>query len=104
MLLDDGTFRVTDVITLKDRDGHPLNGMPMPLRTATTETPLDGRGKRLQQNLRGIDAEGLVRLSDGSFWVGEENAPSLAHFSARRPHDRAPCSGRHRGRVRRRAL
>ena len=43
MLLDDGTFRVTDVITLKDRDGRPLNGMPNPLRTATTETPLDGR-------------------------------------------------------------
>ena len=82
MLLDDGTFRVTDVITLKDRDGRPLNGMPLPLRTATTETPLDGRGKRLEQSLRGIDAEGLVRLSDGSFWVGEENAPSLAHFSA----------------------
>jgi hypothetical protein len=82
MLLDDGTFRVTDVITLKDRDGHPLNGMPLPLRTATTETPLDGRGKRLEQSLRGIDAEALVRLADGSFWVGEENAPSLAHFSA----------------------
>ena len=82
MLLDDGGFRVTDVITLKDRDGHPLDGMPLPLRTATTETPLDGQGKPLQQSLRGIDAEALVRLSDGSFWVGEENAPSLAHFSA----------------------
>ena len=42
MLLDDGSFRVTDVITLKDRDGVPLNGMPNPLRTASTETPLDG--------------------------------------------------------------
>ena len=82
MLLDDGTFRVTDVITLKDRDGRPLNGMPNPLRTATTETPLDGAGKRLQQDVRGIDAEGLVVLSDGSFWVGEENAPSFAHFGA----------------------
>jgi len=82
MLLDDSTFRVTDVITLKDRDGRPLNGMPNPLRTATTETPLDGAGKPLQQDLRGIDAEGLVVLSDGTFWIGEENAPSLAHFSA----------------------
>jgi hypothetical protein len=82
MLLDDGTFRVTDVITLKDRDGRPLNGMPNPLRTATTETPLDGAGKPLQQDARGIDAEGLVVLSDGSFWIGEENAPSLAHFGA----------------------
>ena len=82
MLLDDGTFRVTDVVTLKDRNGVPLNGMPNPLRTATTETPLDGTGKVLMQDLRGIDAEGLVRLSDGSFWVGEENGPSLAHFTA----------------------
>ena len=82
LLLDDGSFRVTDVITLKDRDGHPLNGMPLPLRTATTETPLDGQGKELKQSLRGIDAEALVRLADGTFWVGEENAPSLAHFSA----------------------
>jgi hypothetical protein len=82
MLLDDGTFRVTDVVTLKDRNGVPLNGMPNPLRAATTETPLDGTGKALSQDLRGIDAEGLVRLSDGSFWVGEENGPSLTHFTA----------------------
>src|SRR5215475_13909382 len=81
MLLDDGTFRITDVITLKDRDGHPLSGMPLPLKTATTETPLDGTGKPLQQSLRGIDAEALVRLSDGTFWIGEENAPSIAHFA-----------------------
>lgn len=82
ILLDDGTFRVTDVITLKDRDGRPLNGMPNPLRVATTETPLDGSGKRLQQDVHGIDAEGLVRLNDGTFWVGDENGPSMAHFSA----------------------
>jgi hypothetical protein len=82
MLLDDGSFRVTDVITLKDRDGRPLDGMPLPLHTATTEIPLDGKGKPLKQSLRGIDAEGLVRLADGTFWVGEENAPSLAHFTA----------------------
>jgi hypothetical protein len=68
-------------MTLKDRNGVPLNGMPNPLRAATTETPLDGTGKALSQDLRGIDAEGLVRLSDGSFWVGEENGPSLAHFT-----------------------
>jgi hypothetical protein len=82
LLLDDGTFRVTDVITLKDRDGVPLNGMPNPLRTATTETPLDGKGATLKQDLRGIDAEGLVKLTDGTFWVGDENGPSLVHFSA----------------------
>jgi hypothetical protein len=82
LLSGDGTFRVTDVVTLKDRDGRPLSGLLNPLRTAATETALDGRGKRLPPDLNGIDAEAIVRLSDGSFWIGEENGPSLAHFSA----------------------
>jgi hypothetical protein len=82
LLLDDGTFRVTDVVTLKDRDGVPLNGMPNPLRTATTETPLDGKGATLKQDVRGIDVEGLVKLADGTFWAGDENGPSLMRFSA----------------------
>jgi hypothetical protein len=82
MLLPDATFRVTDVITLKDRDGRPLNGMLNPLRTASTEIPLDGRGNRLAQDVHGIDCEGLVRLADGTFWISDENGPSLMHFAA----------------------
>ena len=82
LLLDDGTFRITDVITLKDRDGLPLNGMPNPLTTATTEIPFDGHGKRLQQDVHGIDVEAVVRLTDGTFWVADENGPSIAHVSA----------------------
>src|SRR5262245_17155817 len=71
MLLPDHTFRITDVITLKDREGRPLNGMLNPLRTATTEIPFDGRGNRLQQDVHGIDCEGLVRLADGTFWISD---------------------------------
>src|SRR5262249_54352002 len=69
--------RVTDVITLKDRTGRPLNGMPNPLRTATTETPLDGQGRPLKQDVHGVDAECLIRLSAGTFWSGGESPPSL---------------------------
>lgn len=82
LLQDDGIFRVTDIITLKDRDGRPLNGLPNPLQTATTEIPFDGRGKPLEQDVEGIDAEALVRLTDGSFWIADENGPSIAHVSA----------------------
>lgn len=82
MLLDDGKFRVTDVITLKDRDGRPLNGMPNPLHTASTEIPFDGHGKRLQQDVHGIDVEAVIRLTDGTFWVADENGPSIAHIAA----------------------
>jgi hypothetical protein len=56
--------------------------MPNPLHTATTETPLDGAGNRLQQDVHGIDIEGIVRLSDGTFWIGDENGPSLIHVSS----------------------
>jgi hypothetical protein len=82
LLTGEGRFRVTDVITLKDRDGRPLSGLLNPLKTAATENAMDGRGKPLAQDLNGIDAEAIVRLADGTFWIGEENAPSLAHFSA----------------------
>ena len=82
MLLDNGTFRVTDVITLKDRDGNPLSGMLNPLKTAATENAMDGTGKPLPRELNGFDAEGIVRLADGTFWIGDENGPSIAHFSA----------------------
>lgn len=81
MLLED-RFVVTDVIKLKDADGVPLNGMPNPLKTATTETPLDGKGAKLHQDVKGIDAEGIVRLTDGTFWISDENGPSIAHFAA----------------------
>jgi len=80
MLTDERSFRVTDVITLKDRDGRPLSGLLNPLTSAATENAMDGRGRPLPADLNGIDAEAIVRLADGSFWVGEENAPSLAHF------------------------
>jgi hypothetical protein len=80
LLTDQGTFRITDVITLKDRDGVPLSGLPNPLST-TTETPLDGHGKPLRQDVHGIDAEAVIRLTDGTFWISDENAPSIVHVA-----------------------
>lgn len=77
-----GLFHVTDAIALKTLDGRPIDGLLNPLSVATTETPLDGRGRRLAQNASAIDAEGLVRLSDGTFWIGEENGPSILHVAS----------------------
>ena len=81
LLQDDGIFRVTDVITLKDRNDRPLNGLPNPLQKATSEIPFDGRGKPLEQDVHGIDAEALVRVTDGTFWIADENGPSIAHVN-----------------------
>ncbi len=82
VMVTENGFRVTDVITLKDRDGRPMSGLLNPLKTAATDTGLDGTGKPLPYDLNGIDAEAIVRLADGTFWIGEENGPSLSHFRA----------------------
>jgi hypothetical protein len=72
-----GTFSVTGAIPLKRADGRPATGLPNPLTRAVVEVPLDGEGRRLAPDPGGIDPEALVRLADGSFWIGEEYAPSL---------------------------
>jgi hypothetical protein len=79
---DDGTFRVLDAIALKTRSGRPINGLLNPLTVASTENPVDGRGRPLAQSADAIDAEGIVRLADGTFWIGEENGPSIVHVAA----------------------
>lgn len=81
-LKTDGTFQVFDVIALKDKDGNPIDGLLNPLTVAKTEAPLDGFGKALPYSANAIDAEGLVRLADGSWWIGEENGPSIVHVAA----------------------
>jgi hypothetical protein len=78
----DGTFAVLETITLKDQTGKPLTGLVNPLTKATTETPVDGTGKKIDSDIRSTDNEGLVRLADGTFWIGEENAPSIVHVAA----------------------
>ena len=77
----EGRFEVFESIALKTRRGVPLTGLTNPL-PGRTEQPLDGAGARLAFDPSAIDAEGLVRLPDGSAWIGEENGPSLVHVGA----------------------
>ncbi len=81
-LTGDKTFRVVETIPLKDRDGKPLTGIVNPLTKAATEIPFDGKGNKLAHDPSGVDLEGLVKLSDGSFWLSDENAPGLIHVGA----------------------
>jgi len=76
-----GTFRVTERIQLSTPKGRPITGLTNPLQAASTEVPRDGDGRVLAQDANALDAEGLVRLADGRFFIGEENAPSVAEVS-----------------------
>ena len=77
----EGRFEVFESIALKTRRGVPLTGLTNPL-PGRTEQPLDAAGAKLAFAASAIDAEGLVRLPDGSAWIGEENGPSLVHVGA----------------------
>lgn len=81
-LNDDGSFDIKDVITIKDQNGVPLTGLTNKLTVAKTEKPVDADGNMLEQSVSSIDAEGIIRLSDGSYWIGEENGPSILHVAA----------------------
>lgn len=75
-------FRILAAIPITDRDGRPVSGLPLPLTKAKTETAVDATGKKLEPRASAIDAEGIVELSDGSFWIGEESATSILHVAA----------------------
>ena len=64
-----GSIRVNDIIHLSD----PENFLPYSA-TLPEERLLTGAD---------LDPESFHRVSDGSFWVGEEFNPSLVHFSAK---------------------
>lgn len=81
--LKDGKLILEKVIELRNASGDKLNGLPNPIGMgATGETPYDLDGKQLSPSGDGLDSEGLVRASDGSFWVSDEYGPHIVHFDA----------------------
>ena len=77
-----GAFSVKDVIALKTASGTAITGLLNPQTVAKTDQGLDAASNKLPFDANTIDAEGLVKLSDGSFWIGEEMGPSVLHVAA----------------------
>jgi len=81
--LIDGKLVLEQTILLKNANGGNLNGLPNPAGMgASGETAYDLNGNVLTPSADGIDSEGLVRASDGSFWISDEYGPHIAHFDA----------------------
>ncbi len=72
-----GAVAVLAALPLKGTSGKPITGLPNPLAHATTEAAYDISGAVIAPDPSGLDTEALVRLPDGSFWIGEEYGPSL---------------------------
>lgn len=70
-------------ISLRDRDGRPRTGIPPEFGPGIDQDPpLALGGDRIPSDPGGIDPEGMVFLSDRSFWISEEYGPSLLRFSS----------------------
>jgi hypothetical protein len=78
---EDGAVSVAAEMPLKGSDGRKLNGLSNPLVTTTTEGAYGADGKELAKSTDGFDSESLVRLSDGTFWIGDEYGASIAHVA-----------------------
>ncbi|WP_433758160.1 esterase-like activity of phytase family protein [Nocardia sp. CA-135398] len=69
-------------IELHTADGTPFNGQ-VDVAASTGETIKDLAGTVLPPTDHGLDPEGLVALTDGTFWVADEYGPFLVHFDAK---------------------
>lgn len=78
----DGSAKVVRAIPLKGTKGNLLNGLSASIATTTMEGAYDPDGEEIAKSPDGFDSEGLVRLSDGTFWIGEEYGGSIAHVAA----------------------
>lgn len=78
----DDTAKFLETIPLKGKSGKPISGLPFTSGNLKLEAAYDISGKPLTGDSSGLDTEGLVRLPDGSFVIGEEYASSLVEVSA----------------------
>lgn len=77
-----GSFRVIETIPVRTRSGRPITGLLNPQTRASKDTGLDLAGNVLPDNPDNLDLEAIIRLADGTFWIGEEMGPSIAELSA----------------------
>ncbi|MBN9184610.1 MAG: esterase-like activity of phytase family protein [Microbacterium sp.] len=74
----DGQADLIRTIPLRAKDGSALNGLENTVADAG-ETITDLNGVVLPKSPNGLDSEGLVAASDGSFWVSDEYGPFVVH-------------------------
>jgi len=93
-----GEITLEKEILLKRPDGSPITGLPNTTALGGTgETPYNADGSPilvdptkpydettnpLKLDDYGLDGEGLVALSDGTFWVSDEYGPHIVHYDA----------------------
>ena len=71
-------YKILKEIQIKDKSGVQVSG----ISNKGTENAYDLNGKELAFDSHGLDAEAIVRLSDGTFWIAEEYGASILHIDS----------------------
>jgi hypothetical protein len=78
-----GKLGLRETIILRAGDGTPLSGLAQPPGPGSTNEEAVSLGGVLLgdggYDRHGLDAEGLARAPDGSFWISDEYGPYLLH-------------------------
>jgi hypothetical protein len=69
---------ILEALPLRNPDGTAVTGLPNVATFDETPWNFDATFK-LSGNPNGLDTEGIVRTSDGHFWLVDEYSPSLVH-------------------------
>lgn len=78
---EDGELSVLEAIPLTTTDGASVTGLSN--LEGPDEAPFNYAGTEpVTYNEAGLDTEGLVRTSDGAFWLAEEYRPSVVKVAA----------------------
>lgn len=75
----DVALRSSGTLLLRKPRGGAITGLPN--LAGRDEVPVDATGKTLGYDPDGLDLEALVYDDDGTFWMGDEYAPSIVHFA-----------------------
>lgn len=76
--LVDGDAKVLETISLKGLSGKPISGLTNGLTITNTEKSYSNMGALIPYTANGLDTEGLVKLTNGNFWISEEYGGSIA--------------------------
>lgn len=75
--LQNTSARFAEMITLKGTSGKPLTGIGMGADGVQDEAFFAADGRQLDADPSGIEPGGIVRLSDGTFFITDGYAPSI---------------------------
>lgn len=80
--LNGTSVQVLETIAIKTKNGAGTTGLPNVKGYDAVPTDVKGITADSLYNLAGLDAEGLVKTTNGEFWIVDEYAPSLANLTS----------------------